>query len=64
MLASVPDDEDDEELDGLDREGIGAAEIGRVLEPGVDDDPREAGVALDGEFYTDPVDDGMYALWE
>ncbi|MFC4359398.1 AIR synthase family protein [Halobium salinum] len=61
MLAAVPEAEADEALSALEREGIEAAEVGRVEAVAGGDGP---GVLLDGELRAEAVEDGMYALWE
>ncbi|MFC4553234.1 MULTISPECIES: AIR synthase family protein [Halorussus] len=61
LLAAVPEAASDDALAALDDEGIEAAEIGRVREPGDDGGP---GVRLDGELYRDGVRDDLYELWE
>jgi hydrogenase expression/formation protein HypE len=63
LLATVPEETTDEALAALDREGIDAADVGRVVDPGERGSPDEHGVALGGEFHAEAVDDGMYALW-
>jgi hydrogenase expression/formation protein HypE len=57
LLAAVDEDDVDEALEALSAEGIDAVEIGRV-------EAGEAGVELDGERYTEPIRDDMYALWD
>ena len=57
LLAAVDEDDVDETLEALSAEGIDAVEVGRV-------EAGEAGVELDGERYTEPIRDDMYALWE
>ncbi len=67
LLATVPEGEVDDSLTALAVEGIDATEIGIVREVGETDtaiDADEPGVVLDGETYTDGVDDEMYPLWE
>jgi hydrogenase expression/formation protein HypE len=54
LLATV---DDDDVLSALAAEGIDAVEIGRV-------EAGEAGVSLDGERYTEPIRDDVYALWD
>lgn len=61
LLATVSPDEVDDALAALEREGITAADVGRVDPP--EDGDRPA-VTLDGERHVEPPRDGMYALWE
>ncbi|AZH26768.1 AIR synthase family protein [Haloplanus aerogenes] len=56
LLATVGDDEVDDALAALAAEGIDAVDIGRV-------EAGEAAVRIDGERYTEPIRDDMYALW-
>lgn len=57
LLAAVDEEDVDEALEALADEGIDAVDIGRV-------EAGEACVDLDGERYTEPIRDDMYALWE
>ncbi|MFC6988903.1 AIR synthase family protein [Haloplanus sp. GCM10025708] len=57
LLATVPEPETESVLGELDAEGVEAWDVG-VVEAG---DP---GVTLDGDRYTDPVQDDIYELWE
>jgi len=57
LLATVDADDADAVLAALADEGIDAADIGRA-------EPGEAAVRIDGERYTEPIRDDMYALWD
>jgi len=57
LLATVGADDADAALESLAAEGIDAADIGRV-------EDGDAGVEIDGERYTEPIRDDMYALWD
>jgi len=57
LLAAVDADDVDDALAALSAEGIDAVEIGRV-------EAGEAGVSIDGERYTEPIRDDVYALWD
>ncbi|AXG05031.1 hydrogenase expression protein [Haloplanus rubicundus] len=57
LLAAVDEDDVEAALGALADEGIDAVEVGRV-------EAGEAGVELDGERYTEPIRDDMYALWD
>jgi hydrogenase expression/formation protein HypE len=57
LLATVDADEAATALDALAAEGIDAVDIGRV-------EAGDAAVSIDGERYTEPIRDDMYALWE
>jgi hydrogenase expression/formation protein HypE len=56
LLAAVDADDVDEALAALTDEGIDAVDVGRV-------EAGEAAVRIDGERYTEPIRDDMYALW-
>jgi hydrogenase expression/formation protein HypE len=57
LLAAVDENDVEAALGALADEGIDAVEVGRVA-------AGEAGVELDGERYTEPIRDDMYALWD
>ena len=57
LLAAVAPSDADDALEALSAEGIDAVEIGRV-------EAGEVGVAIDGERYTEPIRDDLYALWD
>jgi hydrogenase expression/formation protein HypE len=57
LLAAVAPSDAGDALEALSAEGIDAVEIGRV-------EAGEVGVAIDGERYTEPIRDDMYALWD
>ncbi|WP_338739775.1 AIR synthase family protein [Haloplanus salilacus] len=57
LLATVDADDAEGMLETLDDEGIDAVEIGRV-------ERGEPAVAIDYERHTEPIRDGMYALWD
>ena len=57
LLATVDADTADDALAALATEGIDAVDIGRV-------EAGDAAVDIDGERYTGPIRDDMYALWE
>jgi hydrogenase expression/formation protein HypE len=64
LLATVPDDDADDALAALEREGIAAADVGRVVDPAEGGSAAGSGVDIGGTFHTGAVEDGMYALWE
>lgn len=57
LLATVDEGDTPAALEALDAEGIDAVDIGRV-------EAGDAAVMLDGDRYTEPIRDGMYALWD
>lgn len=57
LLATVDAAAADETLAALAGEGIEAVDIGRVA-------TGETAVGIDGERYTEPIRDDMYALWD
>ncbi|WP_251328067.1 AIR synthase family protein [Haloplanus pelagicus] len=57
LLATVPDDEADAALSALHDEDIAAVDVGRIK----GDEPA---VELNGNRYTEPIRDDMYALWD
>ncbi|MFK8215194.1 AIR synthase family protein [Haloferax volcanii] len=71
LLAAVPDDEADDVLAALEREGIEATVVGTVeaagdgagSNAGADSTAPAAGVVYDGTHYADGVEDDMYDLW-
>lgn len=60
LLATVPDSERETALRALEETGITGAVVGRVDTA----DEDEAGVVLDDEPVTTPVEDDLYDLWE
>ncbi|ELK54450.1 hydrogenase expression/formation protein, partial [Haloferax sp. BAB-2207] len=71
LLAAVPEDEADDALAALEREGIEATVVGTVESAGdgagsnadADSTAPAAGVVYDGTHYADGVEDDMYDLW-
>ena len=59
LLATVPADETESTLEALTTEDIDATAIATV-----ESAAGEPGVVIDGERYTDGIDDDLYALWE
>jgi len=57
LLAAVAPGDADDALEALSAEGVDAVEIGRV-------EAGEVGVVIDGERYTEPIRDDLYALWD
>jgi hydrogenase expression/formation protein HypE len=57
LLATVDADDAPAALAALDEEGIDAVDVGRV-------EAGDPAVVIDGERYTEPIRDGMYALWD
>lgn len=58
LIATIPDDSTDDVSDRLESRDISHAFIGTVR------DTSEPSLVLDGETYTQPTRDDMYALWE
>ncbi|RDZ33541.1 MULTISPECIES: AIR synthase family protein [unclassified Haloferax] len=71
LLAAVPEDEADDALAALEREGIEATVVGTVESAGdgagsnadADSTAPAPGVVYDGTHYADGVEDDMYDLW-
>ncbi|MFC3958623.1 AIR synthase family protein [Halovivax cerinus] len=59
LVATVPGDAVDEVVASLAETGIDAADIGRVTTG-----ERTGSVTLDGDTYEEPIEDGLYPLWE
>jgi hydrogenase expression/formation protein HypE len=56
LLAAVPNENVENALAELEREGIEAASIGRI-------EAGDPALAIDGERITEPARDGLYELW-
>jgi hydrogenase expression/formation protein HypE len=57
LLATVPESEATDLLDDLRDEGVDAWDVGAV-------EAGDPGVTLDGDRYTDPIQDDIYDLWD
>lgn len=64
LLAAVPETRVEAATEALAAEGIDAAAVGRIAEPGRDGPTEAPGVSVGGDSYAGQVEDEVWALWE